>query len=308
MPTVAQRKLKRPRPGRDLESQKLIERFFQNVGSVFSLPTAAMQILQVTNDPHSEAADLLKAVQRDPAIAARILRIVNSSFYSLRRSIADLKTAITLLGFSEVRNLALTASISSLFGSGGSYGDYSRKGLWDHCIGVGSVARVIARNGGRVGPGEAYLAGLLHDLGLILIDQYLRRPFCEVLNRLTPETPTCEVEVKTLGFDHAELGSYMGRCWCFPDEIVAAIRYHHVPQQYEGSHRDTVWVVAMANFLCTLQGLSSLGVRNVAEPPDEVVERLDFHPEHIPHLKQQLDETLTQAGALASWGWEPDHR
>jgi len=258
-----------------------------------------MQILEVTGNPRSEAADLLRAVECDPAIAARILRIVNSSFYPLRKPVGDLKTAITLLGFNEIRNLALTACVSSLFRSGGSYKDYSREGLWNHSTGVGATARAIAKNFGRVSPGEAYLAGLLHDLGLILIDQHIHGPFCEVLENLLPETSTCAVELRILGFNHTELGSHIARRWRFPDEVTAAIRYHHQPEQYDGPYRDTVYIVAMANFLCTLHGLTSLGVRNVSEPPDDVVDTLDFRPHDIASFREQLEETLAQAGVMA---------
>jgi len=93
-----------------------------------------------------------------------------------------LKLAITLLGFKEIRNLAMTAYVAQLFTKDAGYGSHSREGLWNHLIGAGAVARLIAQTSGGVLPQEAYLAGLLHDLGLILIDQYLHKPFCEAAN------------------------------------------------------------------------------------------------------------------------------
>ncbi len=299
MATVVKSELTLPHFSRDNESQALVHQFFDRIHSVSSLPTTAMRILEVTGDPRSEVEDLLRVVQADPPIAARIMRIVNSSFYPLRETVGELKTAITLLGFSEIRNLALTACMSSWYGYSADYRGYSRQGLWNHCIGVGTVSRVIARNSGRAVAGEAYLAGLLHDLGLILINQYLQRPFCQVLDQLTPEVPTQVAEMRVLGFDHTELGSHIARRWRFPDEVTAAIRHHHAPQLYEGPHRDTVWIVAMANFLCGLHDLTSLGVRNLCEPADEIIDALDFRPDDIPRLKEQLEETLSQASLMA---------
>ena len=98
----------------------------------------------------------------------RIMRTVNSSYYSLQNKVADLKLAITLLGFKEIRNLAMTAYVSQLFRADAGHGAYSREHLWNHFIGVGSVARLIAETTRTVPPREAYLAGLLHDLGIIL--------------------------------------------------------------------------------------------------------------------------------------------
>jgi len=287
------------RRSRDPGSQRLIEELFERVNSVASLPAAALRIIEVTSDPHSEAEDLLLAVEGDPAMAARILRIVNSSYYPLRRSVADLKAAITLLGFREIRNLALTASMSDLFGPGGNHAGYTREGLWSHSTGVAAAAKVIARNTGRANPSEAYLAGLLHDLGFILLDQYLRRPFCNVLDQLTAETPTCEVEQTTLHFDHTELGAYIAGRWSFPDGVSAAIRHHHEPAHCDDDQADMVAIVAMANFLCTLHGLTSLGVRNVPEPPDEVIDRLQLGPDAIRSFKDQFQETLAQATIMA---------
>jgi len=302
MATATEPELRSHRRLRGSRSQHLVDELFERINSVSSLPAAVMHILAVTADPQSEAADLLEAVEGDPAIAARILRIVNSSFYPLQRSVGDLKTAITLLGFMEIRNLALTACVSNLFGSGGRHGGYSRQGLWRHSTGVGAAARLIARNRGRPSAGEAYLAGLLHDLGLILIDQHLHGPFCKLLDHLGPDTPTCAAELTVLGFDHTELGSHIARRWQFPDEVTDAIRFHHEPEQYEGPHHDMVCVVTMADFICTLHGHTALGVRNIPEPPNVVIDRLAFRPDDIRMFQQQLEQTLAGANVMASAG------
>ncbi len=187
----------------------LVERLFKRISEVSSLPAVAVRIIEVANDSTTGAEDLHDAVQFDAALAMRIMRTVNSSYYAMQNKVADLKLAITLLGFKEIRNLALTAYIAQLFTKGTGYGKYSREGLWNHLVGVGTVARLIAQTSGKVPPREAYLAGLLHDLGLILIDQYLHQPFCKVIDTLTEERPTCEIEREILGFDHAELGQFV---------------------------------------------------------------------------------------------------
>ena len=125
--------------------EELVKRLFARISEVSTLPAVAMRIIQVANDSTTGAADLLEAVGvRHSHGRARIMRTVNSSYYSMQNKVADLKLAITLLGFKEIRNLAMTAYVAQLFKKGTGHGTYTREGLWNHMIGVGIVARLIA--------------------------------------------------------------------------------------------------------------------------------------------------------------------
>jgi HD-like signal output (HDOD) protein len=276
----------------------LVKRLFARISEVSSLPAVAVQIIEVANDPNTGAADLLEAVEIDAALAMRIMRTVNSSYYSLQNRVADLKLAITLLGFKEIRNLAMTAYIAQLFEKGSGHGGYTREGLWNHLVGVGTVAKLIAETCRKVAPREAYLAGLLHDLGWILVDQYLNKPFCEVVDRLDPEGSVCDLENEILGFDHAELGEFVALQWHLPEHLTAAIRHHHVPEEYEGPHRDMVYVVALANFFCHAKGLSALGVSSTQMPPSRLFTRLGMQKSHVAQIWEQLDEVLTSVDVM----------
>lgn len=279
--------------------ETLVKRLFSRISEVSTLPTVAVKIIEVANDPGTGADDLLRVVQFDAALATRIMRTVNSSYYSMQNKVADLKLAITLLGFKEIRNLAMTAYISQLFNKGSGHGTYTREGLWNHLIGVGIVARMISEITHRTAPREAYLAGLLHDLGLILIDQYLNKPFCKVIDALTEETPVCEVERAQLGFDHTELGEYVARQWRLPEHLTASIRYHHSPLEYEGEHRYMAHVVALADFFCNAKGVSPLGVRNMQTPPNEVFGALGLNKSLVSEIWNKLDDALKSADVMA---------
>ncbi len=277
----------------------LVERLFKRISDVSSLPAVDIQIIEVANDSSSGAEDLLDAVQFDAALAMRIIRTVNSSYYSLQNKVADLKLAITLLGFKEIRNLAMTAYISQLFKKDTGHGTYSREGLWNHLIAVGTVARLIAESSRRVAPREAYLGGLLHDLGLILIDQYLHKPFSEIVDKLTEDTPVCHLEQEVLGFDHAELGQFVATKWLLPEHLTTTIRYHHSPLEYEGPHREMVCAVALANFFCNVKGLTALGVPYKEVPPAEVFSALDLDKQRVTAIWEQLDDVLQSANIMA---------
>jgi len=276
-------------------AEVLVERLFKRIGEVSSLPAVAIRIIEVANNPATGAEDLLEAVRFDTALATRIMRTVNSSYYSLQNKVADLKLAITLLGFKEIRNLAMTAYVAQLFEKGTGHGTYSREGLWNHMIGVGAATQLIAQISERVPPQEAYLAGLLHDLGTILIDQYLHKPFCRILDRLDPETPICQVEQEVMGFDHAELGQFVALKWHLPEHLTTSIRYHHEPLQYDGPHRDMVHMVALANFFCHAKELTSLGVAYKKVPATEIFTGLGLDKTRIGSIWEQLDETLAAA-------------
>jgi len=283
----------------DRPAEAMIQKLFSRISEISSLPEVALQIMELANDPETETGQLLEAVRGDPALAMRLMRTVNSSYYALTEKVADLKQAITLLGFKEVCNLALTSYVANMFKETVGYGEYTRRGLWNHSVGVGLVARLLARTCGKVTPQEVYLAGLLHDLGLILLDQYLHKPFCRVLDTVTEDTPLCEVERRLLGFDHALLGEFVAAQWKLPPQLATAIGHHHAPQEYEGPYCETVYIVALANFFCHLKHLTALGVRQVQTPPVELFTGLGLAKEQFSSIVDQLDEVLVAADVMA---------
>ncbi len=289
----------------DPHAETLVKRLFARIGEISTLPVVALRIMDVAQNPKTGADDLLEAVRFDAALAMRIMRTVNSSYYALRNKVADLKLAITLLGFKEIRNLALTAYVAQLFKQSGVHGPYRRDQLWNHLVAVATVSRWIAQRCGRVPPSEAYLAGLLHDLGLILIDQYLHKPFCQVVDTLAqaaPGTTLPQIETEILGFDHTQLGEYVSGQWNLPEHLIAAIRYHHSPLEYEGTHRAMVGVVSLADFFCSLKGVSALSVGQASPPPAQVFQDLGFGKREVAELWEQLDEVLQTANFMASCG------
>jgi HD-like signal output (HDOD) protein len=277
-----------------------LERLFARIGDVTTLPAAAQKVLRLTEDENIDSEKLREAIQGDPVLVARILRRLNSSYYALSHKVSDLKTAISLLGMREIRNLALTVFVSRFYEGGAAYGTYKRENLWAHSVGVAVASRLVARVCGRSACEEAYIAGLLHDLGLILLDQTLRRHFHKVLDSLDEATPTHIAESRILTFDHALLGGFVARKWNFPDAVADAITFHHQPWCYSGPHQDLVQVVAVANYLCSRAGVTSLGVSNVPPPPDDVYSGLGLDQVTLAIIWDELDTALEKASALAS--------
>jgi HD-like signal output (HDOD) protein len=282
------------------ERRLALERLFARIGDVTMLPAAAQKVLRLTEDENADGEMLREAIQGDPVLVARILRRLNSSYYALSHKVADLKTAISLLGMREIRNLALTVFVSRFYEGGTVHGHYKRENLWSHSVGVAVASRLVARVCGRSAGEEAYIAGLLHDLGLILLDQTLRRHFHKVLDAIDENTPTHIAESRILTFDHALLGGFVARRWNFPDAVADAITFHHQPWCYNGPHRDLVQVVAVANYLCSRAGVTSLGIHNVLPPPDEIYSGLGLDQVTLAIIWEELDTALEKATSLAT--------
>jgi HD-like signal output (HDOD) protein len=276
-----------------------LEKLFARIGEVATMPAAAQKVLRLTADDKADHERLRDAIQGDPVLVARILRRLNSSYYALSHKISSIKTAITLLGTREIRNLALTVFASKLFEPNSSHGRYRRENLWTHSVGVAVASRLVARVCGKSVGDEAYIAGLLHDLGLILLDQTLQRHFHKVVDSIDEATPTHVVESRILSFDHATLGGFVARRWNFPDPVVDAITFHHQPWAYTGIHKDLVEVVAVANYLCSRAGTTSLGVHNVLPPPDEIYGNLGLDQVTLAIIWDELASSLEKASSLA---------
>ncbi len=280
--------------------QQALSCLFDRIGQLSTLPSVAGRVLEVADDEDANIGDLLRVIESDPPLALRVLRTVNSSYYGLPNRVADLNSAISLLGFREVRNLALTVYVARLFKEPGEYHTFTREGLWRHMVAVGTTARLISRVCNRAVPDEAYLAGLLHDVGLILIDQFMRRQFMTILDGLDENVDTCDREKEILTFNHADLGAFVARQSGFPERVAVAIEYHHRPSDYSGEHADLVNVVAVANYLASRKGICSMGIHNVAAPANEVYEGLGLQASELAEIWEELLSALSTAEVLAA--------
>ncbi len=263
----------------------------RRVTEISTLPYIAVRVIQVANDPNSGVPEIKSVLEADPALSARILRCVNSSAYAVQTKIANLQQAIAYLGVKQISNLVLTASVSSLFQNDVQIGTYKRKQLWRHMVAVGVCARMIARRTRLRQFEEVFLAGLLHDLGIILEDQHAHGSFVEVMRSVGAGKTLLEAERQHLGFDHALLGAQVAQQWKLPNGVTDTVRYHHNSAACQGKYRGTVWCVDLANYLCSVKGQSAIG-RPVVEFPDHSTSALGLGEEDLVVLAEDLDREL----------------
>lgn len=269
----------------------------EQIEELSTLPHIAIRMMQVADDPDAGAVELSSIVQTDPTMTARVLRAVNCAANGLRNKVDDLSRAIAFLGFQRVRNLAVTASVSDIFKEPSQAGAYDRRGLWRHMVSVAVVARMIADRLKLPCANDAFLAGLLHDIGIILEDQYCHEPFAALMTSLKPGTSLPELERRALKCDHCLLGHRLGKQWKFPDPTLDAIRHHHNLKEYRGPHGDALACVDVANFLCSAKGVTSVGV-NLLDLPHWSTTRLNLDKEALTELSEAMDGELLLNEAL----------
>jgi putative nucleotidyltransferase with HDIG domain len=272
-------------------NHEALDSFVRQVDEISTLPHIALRIVEVANNENSGAADLKAVLEGDPPLSARVLRCVNSAAYALRTRVTNLQMAIAYLGCKQIRNLAIAASVSDLFKKNESIGTYRRIDLWRHFIAVGVCARLVARRLRLANFEDAILAGLLHDLGIILEDQHAHRQFKAVMLSLDPNRTLIEIEREHLGFDHTLVGDRLAAKWNMPESVRAAMRHHHSSAAYRGAETTILHCVEVANMICTMRQISSIGL-NLLKPSTDAIRGLGLKKEDVVVLAQDLDREI----------------
>jgi HD-like signal output (HDOD) protein len=295
MPTVAPP----PQPSAAAPSNNLVTEALKKVTTIAALPEVTAKIVSTVEDPRSTAAALHKIVAHDPALATRILKIVNSAFYGLPGQIGSVERAIVMLGLNAIKNIAVAASLGQLFRGVKLTDTFSAKDLWTHCIAVGVTARELARQMKVPIADEAFLAGLIHDTGLLVSLQTAPeklRKVCEVAK--TSDKPFCEIEREMTGVDHQQLGQGIAELWKFPRACQLVAGRHHNPTSLSDNNRLLVTLVFVADTLCCQQsrGFNLTALRQKMEDGGILDVHLD--PVLIQQTAARLDELVSSATAV----------
>ncbi|MFA5880997.1 MAG: HDOD domain-containing protein [Eubacteriales bacterium] len=199
-----------------------------------ALPQITYRVLKLTSDPKTSIAELANTIVKDQVLTAKVLRMANSVYYGYARRIYSISEALIILGFSTVRNLVLAASVYTVMDKE-LQGYFLPKGdLWKHCMSTALIARSLAKKVNYELPDQAFIAGLLHDIGKIVLNTYMKESFHSVIEKVNKENiPFMDAEQQILGFDHAIVGSRVAEKWNLPQELVEAIASHHSPSRAE---------------------------------------------------------------------------
>lgn len=203
---------------------KELETAIMTAADLPTIPVVAIKVMQLIESEKATAEELAKIISADPAVAARVLKISNSSFYGCRRQIQTLSSAIMVLGFNTLKSLVVAASVKQVYKP---YG-LTEKMLWEHSFAAGLAARIIARQTRAANEEQAFLAGLFHDIGKIIMNTLDRGKFQEVMQHCYNEGLSFEeAERMVYPFGHDEVGAHVIKKWNFPEDLTVAIRQHH---------------------------------------------------------------------------------
>jgi putative nucleotidyltransferase with HDIG domain len=190
------------------------------------LPEVTLRIVDIVSKDSGDAADLHRAISTDPALCLRLLKVANSAFYGLPRPITSIDRAVVLLGGEAIRNIALAASLGRMISDGD--GEFSARSLWRHSLAVAAAAQDVAKAVGSDDPGEAFLAGLLHDIGFMVQMQYDRKRLVQALTMAAAgDQPLVEIEDEIFGANHQDFGRELCRQWQLPESIGEVLWEHH---------------------------------------------------------------------------------
>ena len=275
-------------------------RIIEDHKELSSLPQTLAEVLRVTRDDSSSAQDLAEVLMRDPALTTKVLRVVNSPFYGAGREITTLTQAVVILGIRAVSALALSTSIYDITGRWQSTVDRVR--FWRHSLEVAIASRLIADAIRYPRPEEAFVSGLLHDLGLLVLEKSFSDKFDSIWKKAPSEHELVDLEENTWGTNHARIGQFLLEQWKIPSVICEAVGQHHhrFPPDLNDSDLRLPQIVALAN------GISKFTIAKVRPVPRDELGDIEILRKNIelpqdrlrPIEEQLFGHTVEQAKFL----------
>ena len=232
--------------GRRISSSAEIERTMETVRPI---PQVALKILRLIENEEYEITALADEIRKDQVISARTLKLCNSVAFAGRNRVESIDQALVYLGMRLFVKLVVAASVNEFFGHSGLGYSLCKGGLYHHAVGTAIVAEKLAEYSGAVGTGIAYTAGLLHDIGKVVLDQSIASVYPLFYRKLMDEGINfSEAENQVLGLDHTRVGSQLARKWAFPESLIDIIGNHHAPEK-AAQHVELAHVVYLADLL-----------------------------------------------------------
>ena len=277
----------------------------QNLDTLPAMPVTAKKILALDLNSDDGERAMLKLIEQDPQIAAKIIGLANTPLFGASKRVTAVAEAAMLLGITRVKSVTMGIAVMSSLAKVHS-GKLDTQGLWLHSLAVALALRAISRAmppGKRPDEGEIFLAGLLHDIGYMVLNHLDPQRSDELHTRLAAEQdrPSAEIEAEVLELNHAELGAELARHWALPDSVVSVLRYHHDPDnEHAASSQPIAGMIKLAEKILPSFGIAERALSKIT--PEEWL-ALGIAPaksdELVELIKTQAEEARQTAGSLS---------
>ncbi len=263
------------------------EDFIQGARELPVMPPIAAEIMRKAEDPDTDLQSITQLISSDASLAVRVLRIANSSFYSMPRKIETLQQSILLLGYSTLRSVVIAASMKDVFARFG----LAERLLWEHAVAAAVSTNMLAREVGGLASDELFIGGLVHDVGKLVMHSQDEPRYQEVMREVYADnSDPIEIEQKIFGFDHCEVGELIMHKWSLPTRLAAAIGAHHNPEatdDIEGA-QTLAAVLQVADRICIHEGYGR------RKPSPDLEPLSCFGAEFLGIKDMDLDNFVTQ--------------
>ncbi|MDQ7002455.1 MAG: HDOD domain-containing protein [Ghiorsea sp.] len=269
------------------------------VESMPAFPRSVHKVLELTSNMNCAPKDIVEVIEHDPVMTAKMLKLVNSAFYSLPRKITSMKHAVIYIGINTVKNLALSIATVGMLPTHNK-ADCDMSAFLLHALVTGSIARKLSTFVHQEGFDaiDFFVAGLLHDFGKIVFVRAMPEIFLQAKQMAEQEgIPLIEAEYRLFGADHSQVGAILGQQWKFPETLVQAIAEHHQPEKISNVLRDCVFV---ANQICKLKQIGHSGNMQVEPFSTIIVQRFGCDMESLLDKLGDLQPMIDEAETFAN--------
>jgi len=234
----------------------IIDSILKSIDRIPAFPAIVQKVRELLHDDDYSVADLVNVIKYDQAVAANILKISNSAYFGARQKIKTIHEAVVYLGQQQLVRAVQTAGVSKFYRKGGIGYVSKSKDLWEHSVAVALMSQILSRKIREREDPVLYTAALLHDVGKIIMGEYVHESFEQIINRVkNSKCSFLEAEEDILGINHADLGGRIAAHWNFPSEIRDAIAYHHRPDLLMEKNKTNAWLVYLSDQACLMMGI-----------------------------------------------------
>jgi len=284
-------------------AKKELQSKIENITNLPTLPEVVTRVMAMVNNPACSSAEVAFIVGQDLALSAKILRLANSAFYGMPKSITNIHSAVVILGLNVINTMVLSLSVFDMFPHERKNTLFNRTAFWRHSTSCGLICRFLSKRNKKFvlfDSEEAFCAGLLHDIGKVVMEQYLHDDFHKALKYAKQKQVSLyKAEEAVLGYTHTDVASWLTVSWNLPTALQDALLLHHSPDK-KTAHKDVVALCHYADFLCYELKLTIDEEYTSPQLDKQIVDLLEIPESDIDELKLDLGNELEKVNAFCS--------